>query len=234
MDKQSIRHNISEGRTISAARRVSRGLILIDDHAILRDGLRVLFDAEREFQVIAEASTVFEGVELAKRFQPDAVVIDLSFPEGGAIAAIGTLRRDCAATGIVVLTIHNTQECLDAAMAAGAHGFVAKDASFEVLLESLRAAIAWRENAATSLPSAVLRGALAARQHGAPVLKLTTRERQVLVGVAQGFTSKEIAAKLERSIKTVVKHRSNMMKKLSLHDVSAVTRFAIANGLLTP
>ena len=120
--------------------------------------------------MIAEASTVADGVTLAKRYQPDAVVIDLSFPEGGAIGAIDLLRRECPETGIVVLTVHNTRECLEAAMEAGAHGFVAKDASFEALLESLRGAIAWRENAATSLPSAVLRGALATRQRAAFLL----------------------------------------------------------------
>jgi DNA-binding NarL/FixJ family response regulator len=79
-----------------------------------------------------------------------------------------------------------------------------------------------------------LRGTLTVRKHGAPNPKLTARELQVLVGVAQGYTSKQIAAKLDRSVKTIVKHRSNMMRKLDLHDASAVTRFAIANGLISP
>ncbi|MEP6886277.1 MAG: response regulator transcription factor [Gammaproteobacteria bacterium] len=209
------------------------GLILIVDHGILRDGLRTLLNTEREFQLIAEASTVADGVALVRRFQPDAVVIDLSFPQGGAIAAIGTLRRECAGTGIVVLTVHNTEECGRAATQAGAHGFVPKDAPFEVLLSALRAAIDWQEHFTGSMSSAELRGILSVRRRAVPVLRLTIRERQVLVGVAQGYTSREIAATLARSVKTVIKHRSNMMKKLSLHDVSAVTRFAIENGLLS-
>ncbi len=233
MATQATRHSIDEGRAVSTSRRGPCGLILIDDHGILRDGLRALLHTEREFQVIAEASTAADGVALARQFQPDAVVIDISFPEGGAIAAIGTLRRECAATAIVVLTVHNTEECLRAAMQAGAHGFVPKHASFELLLSALRAAIAWQERSTGSVSSSQAPGTLSVRQRASPALRLTIREQQVLVGIAQGYTSREIAARLERSVKTVVKHRSNMMKKLSLHDASAVTRFAIANGLLS-
>jgi DNA-binding NarL/FixJ family response regulator len=209
------------------------GVILIDDHAILRDGLRALLNGEPDFQVIAEAGRVAEGVLLSKQLQPDAVIIDISLPEGGAIAAIGTLRRECPGTCVIVLTVHNTEECLRAAMRAGAHGFVPKDAAFDVLLTTLRLTASGQERNASSLPSAGRRGDHAVRQNASPAEKLTFRERQVLVGVAQGYTSKEIAVTLERSVKTVVKHRSNMMRKLSLHDASSVTRFAIANGLLT-
>ncbi len=216
-----------------AGRRAPAGVMLIDDHAILRDGLRALLNAERDFEVIAEAGRVAEGVLLARQLQPDALIMDISLPEGGAIAAIGTLRRECPGTGIIVLTVHNTEECLRAAMRAGAHGFVPKDAAFDVLLAALRSTVAGQERNAPSLPSAGLSGARAVRPNASPVGKLTFRERQVLVGVAQGFTSKEIAVKLERSVKTITKHRSNMMRKLSLHDASSVTRFAIANGLLT-
>jgi DNA-binding NarL/FixJ family response regulator len=207
--------------------------ILIDDHAILRDGLRALLDTERDFEVIAEAGTIADGIALSKQLQPDVVIADISFPEGDGLEAISTLRRECPGARIIVLTIHNTQECLNAAMAAGAHAFVAKDYTYDVLLSAIRSAISGRERTAKSLPAAQLRGALTVRRHDSPVLKLTLRERQVLVAVAQGYTSKQIAAKLERSVKTVVKHRSNMMRKLNLHDASAVTRFAIANGLLS-
>jgi DNA-binding NarL/FixJ family response regulator len=109
---------------------------------------------------------------------------------------------------------------------------VPKDAAYEVLLSTIRLAVSGHEQTAQSLRSA--RGASTVRRHGSPIPKLTLRELQVLVGVAQGYTSKQIAAKLERSVKTVVKHRSNMMRKLDLHDASAVTRYAIANGLLSP
>jgi DNA-binding NarL/FixJ family response regulator len=209
-------------------------LILIDDHAILRDGLRVLLDAERDVELIAEAASVDEGIALVRQLRPDVVIIDVSFPVGSGLEAVAVLRRECESAKIIVLTVYNTPECLHAAMRAGADEFVAKYAPFEVLLRAIRAVISPNECAAHSLRSADVRGASRVRRRAARIPQLTLRERQVLVGVAQGYTSKQIAAKLERSVKTIVKHRSNMMRKLSLHDASAVTRFAIANGLLSP
>jgi DNA-binding NarL/FixJ family response regulator len=217
-----------------AAARSPLRLILVDDHAIVREGLRALFDAQRDVELIAEAATVAEGIALAKRLRPDVVIMDILFPVGSGIDAIEVLRRECEGARILVLTVQNTPECLRAAMRAGADEFVAKHSPFKVLLRAIYSACSRNEQAADSLPSAEMRGTLMVREHAAPISKLTARERQVLVGVAQGYTSKQIAAKLDRSVKTIVKHRSNMMRKLSLHDVSGVTRFAIANGLLSP
>ena len=209
-------------------------LVLVDDHAILRAGLRALLAAAHEIELIAEASTVADGIALASRLRPDVVIIDVSFPVGSGLEAIGTLRRECEGVRIVVLTVHNSVECLRAAMRAGADEFVAKHAPFEVLLKAICAETPRNERAAHSLPSTGIRGSLDMRAHPAPIPKLTPREHEVLLGVAQGYTSKQIASKLDRSVKTIVKHRSNMMRKLSLHDASAVTRFAIANKLLSP
>lgn len=211
-----------------------RKLILIDDHAIMRDGLRALLELERDIDVIGEAGTVDEGISLSKRLQPDVAIMDISFPAGSAIDAIALLRRECEAIRIVVLTVHNSDECLQAAVLAGAFGFVAKSSPYGVLLKTIRSAASRNEQAVQAIPAARLRGKLAVRQYSAPMRQLTTRERQVLVGVAQGYSSKQIAARLDRSVKTILKHRSNMMRKLSLHDASAVTRFAIANGFLAP
>jgi len=209
-------------------------LILVDDHAILREGLRALFGTERDVELIAEAATVADGIALAKSLRPDVVIMDILFPVGSGIDAIEVLRRECEGARILVLTAQNTPECLRAAMRAGADEFVAKHSPFKDLLRAIRSACSRNERAADSLPSAEMRGTLMVREHAAPISKLTPREREVLVGIAQGYTSRQIAAKLDRSVKTIVKHRSNMMRKLSLHDASGVTRFAIANGLLSP
>jgi two-component system response regulator NreC len=217
-----------------AAPRGPLKLVLIDDHAILRDGLRALLGAERDVELIAESANVDDGIALVKRLRPEVVIIDVSFPVGSGIEAIGTLRRECEGTRIIVLTVHNSPECLHAAMQAGADEFVTKHAPFEVLLRAIRSAATSRnEHAAHVLRPADVHGA-ADREHAARIFRLTPRERQILVGVAQGYTSRQIAAKLDRSVKTIVKHRANMMRKLSLHDASGVIRFAIANGLLSP
>ena len=218
----------------SVALRGPLRLILVDDHAMLREGLRALLDAERDVELIAEAATAAEGIALTKRLRPDVVILDVSFPAGGGIEAITTLRRECGDTRIIVLTVHNTVECFRAAMQAGADEFVVKHAPFEVLLRAIRSTVSRHERAVHSLPSGDIQGTLAVRGGTGPISQLTLRERQVLVWIAEGYTSKQMAAKLERSVKTIVKHRSNMMRKLSLHDASAVTRFAIANGLVSP
>jgi two-component system response regulator NreC len=224
----------ARARRIGAPQGAQLTLILIDDHAILRDGVRALLEAERDLQVIAEAASLAEGIVLVKRLRPDIVIIDISFPAGSGIEAIGTLRRECEGVTIVVLTVHNNAECLHAAMRAGADEYVAKHAAYETLLRAIRSSSSRNAQAAHALPSARLHGAISMRQHVSPMRNLTVRERQVLIGIAQGYNSKQIAAKLDRSVKTIVKHRSNMMRKLSLHDATAVTRFAISNGLMAP
>jgi len=234
VDKQPIPQDNAGFGVPGAAPRSPLRLILVDDHAIVRDGLRALFGAVRDIELIAEAASVADGIALVKRLRPELVIIDVSFPVGSGIEAIGTLRRECEGATIIVLTVDNTQECLRAAMRAGADEFVAKHAPFEVLLRAIRSAFSRNEAAADSLPAVDLRGALTVREHAALLPKITLRERQVLIGIARGYTSKEIAAHFDRSVKTIVKHRSNMMRKLSLHDATAVTRFAVASGLLSP
>ncbi len=136
------KQNLPVMRTVDSDRAAPPGmvprrplrLVLVDDHAILRAGLRALLAAAREVELIAEASTVADGIALVKRLKPDVVIIDVSFPVGSGLEAIGALRRECAGARIVVLTVHNTVECLRAAMHAGADEVVAKHAPFEVLL----------------------------------------------------------------------------------------------------
>lgn len=215
-----------------AARPVPLKLILIDDHAILRDGLRALFNLQPDLEVIAEAGSIAEGIVLSTRLQPDVVIIDILFPIGSGIDAIGALRSACQRARIVVLTVSDAPECLRAAIDAGADAWVAKREAYGVLFAAIRSSISLNAERMTSPPSARNPGASAAGPQSPLVRRLTLRERQVLLGVARGYTSKQIAAELNRSTKTIIKHRSNMMRKLSLHDASAVTRFALAAGLL--
>jgi two-component system response regulator NreC len=216
-----------------SAQRVPFRLILIDNHAILRDGLRALFNLQQGLEVIAEAASVVDGIAIATQLQPDAVIVDILFPVGSGIGAIRALRAACERARIVVLTVSDTPECRRAAVEAGADAFVAKREAFDVLVAAIRSPISLHEEHVISPASARNSGAPTTGPHAALISRLTLRERQVLVGVARGYSSRQIAARLRRSTKTITKHRANMMRKLSLHDASAVTRFAIAAGLLT-
>jgi DNA-binding NarL/FixJ family response regulator len=193
-----------------------RRLLLIDDHAILRDGLYRLLSAESDLEVIGEAATLTQGLTQAAALQAEVIIIDLTFPIGRGLDVIAQLRGLCPLSRVVVLSVHSTPECVEAALRMGAHAYVQKSSSFKDLLLAIRGT-----DQAPMVPAP-------------KVATLTRRELQILLGVARGMTNKQIAAQLSRSVKTVDKHRANMMHKLALEDAGAVTRYAIANGYLSP
>jgi DNA-binding NarL/FixJ family response regulator len=209
-------------------------VVLADDHAILRKGLRAILDAESDLEVIGEASNVQDAVALSRCLQPDIVITDVSFANGSGIQAIAQLRRECAGVRVVMLTGHNSQECARAALTAGAHAYIVKDSPVEVLLRAIRSESAEFVPPAVSMRADANRRRFTERPAEAPIAEMTARERQVLIGVALGYSSKRIAGHLGRSVKTIEKHRSKMMRKLGLHNAAAVTRYAMDNGFLQP
>jgi DNA-binding NarL/FixJ family response regulator len=206
-------------------------LVLADDHTILRRGLRAILEAEPDVEVIGEAGTTQDAVALSRCLQPDVVITDAFFESGGGIAAIGELRRECAGVRVVVLTRRHSAEYEDAAMTAGAHAFITKDSPVETLLRAIRS-----ETLAFELPEAPARleqnQRRSTEERPAAIAGMTLRERQVLIGVARGYSSKRIAGNLGRSVKTIEKHRFKMMHKLGLHNAAAVTRYAMDHGFL--
>jgi two-component system, NarL family, response regulator NreC len=209
-------------------RRSRLRVVLADDHAILRHGLRAILEAEPDLEVIGEASTVQDAVALSRCLQPDVVITDVSFADGSGINAVGQLRRECVGLHVVMLTGQNSPECERAAIAAGAYAYIVKDSPIEVLLRAIRSEAPEVERPAPL----VARPRLIERPAAAQIAKMTERELQVLVGVALGYSSKRIAGNLGRSVKTIEKHRFKMMHRLGLHNAAAVTRFAIDNDLL--
>jgi DNA-binding NarL/FixJ family response regulator len=215
---------------ILAYRRERLRLVLADERTILRGGVRAMLQAEPDLEVIGEASRVSDAIALTRCLQPDVIVTDV-FENGGAIAAIRELRRECAGVRVVMLTGRKDQQCERAAMLAGAHAFVTIDAPIEDLLRAIRAEIADLDLPLPPRPIAAVRRRSADSPARAPE-EISGREREVLIGVALGFSSKRIAADLGRSVKTIEKHRFKMMHKLGLRNASAVTRYAIESGLL--
>jgi DNA-binding NarL/FixJ family response regulator len=209
-------------------------VVLADDHAILRHGLRTILDAEPDLEVIGEASNVQDAIALSRCLQPDVVISDVSFANGSGIQAIAQLRRECAGVRVVMLTGHNSPECARTALAAGAHAYIVKDSPVEVLLRAIRSESAEFGLPALSMHPAANRRRSTERTAGAHIIEMTERERQVLIGVALGYSSKRIAGHLGRSVKTIEKHRSKMMRKLGLHNAAAVTRYAMDHGFLEP
>src|SRR3984957_8124757 len=207
-------------------------VVLADDQTILRHGLRAILDAEPDLEVIGEASTMQDAIALSRRLLPDVVITDVAFSNGIEVQAISQLRRECPGVRVLLLTGHSCQECVRAAMTAGVHGYILKHSPFEVLLRAIRSRGSEYEHSEPPLRATAKQERSTAQSATAQIAEMTVRERQVLVGVALGFSNKRIAGNLGRSVKTIEKHRFKMMHRLGLQNAAAATRYAMDNGLL--
>jgi two-component system response regulator NreC len=211
-------------------------LVLVEDHAILREGLRALLELEPDLQIAGEASNGIDAVPLVEAQKPALLITDIALPRRSGIELIGCLRQLRLDLKILVLTAHASEEYIRAALNAGADGYVLKDASRADLLQAIRAVLGGQTYLCSSVTAKVVCGYLRTKGGDPEVVtvdQVTDREREVLTRVALGQSNKLIARALGVSIKTVEKHRANLMRKLTLHNTAAVTRFAIRHGMVT-
>jgi len=211
-------------------------IVIAEDHTILREGLRALITSDPDFDVVGEAEDGLEAVSCAQRLNPDVVLMDLSMPRMNGMEAIREIKRVSPETKILVLTVHKNEEYILASFQAGARGYVLKDASHHQLIAAIRTVLKGNPYLCPAVSAVVLDGYLE-RKEGfkseSSWDSLTAREREVLKLIAEGYRNKQIADLLCVSAKTVEKHRANLMKKLDLHGVPALTALAIEKGLIT-
>lgn len=210
-------------------------LLIADDHALLRAGLRALLAREPDFEVVGEADNGRDVVGLAGTLSPDLVLMDITMPGTNGIEAIANLKRRYPAIRVLVLTIHNTHEYIQESLSAGADGYILKGASQDELRLAVRTVLRGKVYLSPDISECIVSGYLGAGKSAVPASawnKLTQREREVLKLIAEGNSSKLIAEYLYLSVKTVDKHRSNLMNKLDIHNASRLTGFAIKQGLL--
>ena len=209
-------------------------ILLVDDHAMLRAGLRALLEVEDGFLVVGEASTGEEGVMKAKQLAPDVVVMDLSMPGAGGLEAVREISAMDRGIRTLVLTMHGEEEHLLPVLEAGGSGYVNKTSADEELIEAIRTVAGGDVFLYPSGARLLLRGLKQKTEPGAPdpLEKLTEREREVLGFTVEGYSSTEIGKKLFISPKTVDTYRARIMEKLNLHHRSELVRFALRNGLL--
>jgi DNA-binding NarL/FixJ family response regulator len=211
------------------------GVLLVDDHTVVRQGLRALLRAEEDMEVIGEAENGRQAVMLARKTPPDVVVMDVAMPLLNGLEATRQILKSLPTTKVLVLTSYGDDECIEQLMQAGATGYLIKQTAANDLLKAIREV--QRGNAYFS-PAIAKRLRDQCREQfttGQPAKKageLTSREAEVLQLIAEGFSNKQIAAELEISIKTVEKHRQQVMNKLNIHDVAGLTRYAISKGLI--
>jgi DNA-binding NarL/FixJ family response regulator len=209
-------------------------IVLVEDHVVLREGLKALIEIEADFHVVAEFSCVEDSLEGIRDLQPDLVLTDLAFPGRSGIELLAEVQRLSPLTRNLVLTAHENEEYIRAALQAGANGYVLKDASGAELMLAIRTVAVGQQFLCKAVANKIPSGCLADDQRpscATVAQSITGREREVLTRIARGSSNKLIARELGVSPKTVEKHRSNMMRKLQLHNVAAITTFAIRNGI---
>jgi two-component system response regulator NreC len=207
-------------------------VLLVDDHEVLRDGLRVLLDSEKDMQVVAEAGTAEDALRLAKKKKPDVVVMDLGLPDGSGLEAIREIRQRDIPVRIVVLSMHSGREMVTEAIEAGSDGYVPKSSAHANLLQAIRTVYKGERFLHPKAATAIV-DELMDKQEETQLLKnLSQREKEVIQLIAMGFTSREIGESLGLSPKTVDTYRQRAMEKLDLAHRSDLIRFALRAGLL--
>ena len=209
-------------------------ILLADDHTILRDGIRALFDDEPDMVCVGEADDGRAAVKMSLELQPDVVVMDIAMPLLNGLEATRQIKRQLPETKILILSMHDNEEYIRQVLAAGAMGYILKDAAARELLSAIRTV----HRGEAVLSSAVTRLVIEDYLRWGDIQPenaadtLTPREREVLQLIAEGYTNKQIAEILCLSIKTVQSHRANLMQKLDLHDRGDLIKYAIQKKII--
>jgi DNA-binding NarL/FixJ family response regulator len=211
-------------------------VVIAEDHTILREGLRALLASQQDLKVVGEAQDGREAIRCVQDSSPDLILMDLSMPRMNGLDAIKEIKKTNPSTKIIALTVHKTEEYVLATLQAGADGYVLKDATHSELVMAIMNVLDGNRYLSPGISEKVIDGYLEGRK----ALKsqsawdtLTQREREILKLIAEGHKNKDIADYLCISLKTVEKHRTNLMNKLDLHNVAALTALAIEKGIIS-
>ncbi len=206
-------------------------VLVVDDHSVVREGIRHVLEGVEEFRVVAEAATATEALERAVGERPDVVLLDLSMPGSSGLHVVRELRARLPDTRVLILSVHDDREYVLESVRVGAHGYLRKDSSPADIRHAIRVV-----HTGDSFFSPQIARHLAAELQNQSatgrLADLTTREREVLLRVARGLTNRETAAELGIGVRTVETHRDSLMRKLGIHTVAGLTAFAIEHRLL--
>ncbi len=210
-------------------------VLIVEDHQLFREGLKSLLSRRQDMTVAGEAQDGIEAIKVTREIQPDLILLDISMPRMGGISVIKEVKREFPNTKILALTIHESDQYVLEAFEAGADGYCIKDANRDELMMAIESVLMGKTFISPDIADDVMEGFLAGRKTLKEQTRwdtVTQREREVLKMIGEGYRNKQIADLLHISVKTVEKHRANIMAKLDLHNVADLTAYAIDKGLV--
>jgi len=210
-------------------------IVIAEDHIIVRDGLKALISANPLFEIVGEAKDGVEAIQIVNQLKPDIILMDLTMPRLNGMDAISEIKSISTETKVLILTVHKIEEYVRASLQAGADGYLLKKSSREELMNAIYHVISGESYLDPGISDKIINGYLNGKTDGSVksrLCSLTTREREVLKLIAEGYKNSEIAEYFCISLNTVEAHRGNLMKKLDLHNVAALTAYAINQGLI--
>jgi two-component system, NarL family, nitrate/nitrite response regulator NarL len=207
-------------------------ILVADDHPVVRKGLQMCLAKQERLRLLGEAVDGDDAVQKTKELKPDVLLLDISMPKMNGLAVTEMLRKEVPNTRILILSVHSNKEYVFRVIQAGAHGYVSKEASPEELLQAIEAVYSGETFFSAEIAQAALNQLVSNGGKKEPFAQLTTREREVLVLIAEGKSNKEIASALDVGVRTIETHRERIMRRLNIHSVAGLTKFAIANGMV--
>ena len=215
---------------------MSISVFIADDHAVVRDGLRLLIETQSDMRVVSEASNGREAVRHVLRANPDVIIMDLAMPELNGVEATRQIHDNSPTTKIIILSMHSSSEHIFQALKAGAHGYLLKESAGMEVVRAIRSVYSGKRYLSEKIGDLMIDEYIHNREiadAGSPLSKLSTREREILQLVAEGKSSADIAQILFISPKTVETYRSRLMQKLGINDLPSLVKFAIHHGITT-
>jgi two-component system nitrate/nitrite response regulator NarL len=217
---------------VSAKKQIIKVLVA-DDHPVVRKGLQSLLAKPGHLKIVGEACDGDEALRKTRELKPDVVLMDISMPGINGLAVTEMLRKEAPDTKVLILSVHNNRDYIFRVIQAGAHGYVSKEAPPTELLEAIRSVFNGEPFFSEEIARAALSQFVSSGGKKEPFAQLTSREREVLVLIAEGQSNKEIANKLGIGVRTIETHRERIMRRLGIHSVAGLTKYAIANGLIS-
>lgn len=208
-------------------------VLVADDHPVVRKGLQLCLAKQGKLKVVGEAVDGDDALRKARELSPDVVLMDISMPGMNGLAVTEVLRKELPDMKVLVLSVHSNKEYIFRVIQAGAHGYVSKEAPPEEVLRAIESVYAGEPHFSEDIARAALSEFVNTGGKKEPFAQLTTREREVLVLIAEGKSNKEIADRLGIGVRTIETHRERIMRRLNIHSVAGLTKYAIANGLIS-